>query len=252
MALREPVSKELVVKSGLPLQNVRDGGDTAWLVTPALRTTSHASLQLPWLDNILQTKRPLVAITVRELAPFDKRLNTTQLAYETAFANVVTGLIAAGYTVIAASTCTGIDSYHRDDRMNALRIGELVKDPAHFHVVMDELNDVQLGQLFAQCKLVVGTRLHSAIISMNFGTPAVAINYEHKSQGIMQQLGVPRLSQPVSALLDGTLATHVMGLLADIAPLAAEVQAAVERERSRTSTMVRSALDQIRTPKSGV
>ena len=26
---------------------------------------------------------------------------------------------------------------------------------------------------------------------MNFATPAIAINYEHKSAGIMQQLGLP-------------------------------------------------------------
>lgn len=58
-----------------------------------------------------------VAITLRELAPFDKRLGTTQQAYEKAFAGVVNRILDEGYQVIALSTCTGIDSYNKDDRM---------------------------------------------------------------------------------------------------------------------------------------
>ena len=45
---------------------------------------------------------------------------------------------------------------------------------------MDELNDLEMGKILGACELTVGTRLHSAIISMNFATPAIAINYEHK------------------------------------------------------------------------
>ena len=73
--------------------------------------------------------------------------------------------------------------------MVALNLRHLVNDPSRYHVVMDELNDLEMGKLLSACDLTVGTRLHSAIISMNFGTPAIAINYEHKSAGIMQQLG---------------------------------------------------------------
>lgn len=244
VALREPVSKALMQERQFPMQQVSDGGDTAWLVMAGKDGASTAAW--PWFDHSPQ-QRPAVAITVRELAPFDKRLNTTQQAYEAAFAALADALIAAGYRVIAASTCTGIDSYHRDDRMNALRIAEQVHAKEHFHVVMDELNDVQLGQLFSRCQLVVGTRLHSAIISMNFGTPAVAINYEHKSAGIMQQLGVPALSQPVASLLDGSLTGHVLGLLPRIAELRAEVGAAVARERVRTAAMVTRCLASIAT-----
>lgn len=54
-----------------------------------------------------------MAITLRELAPFDKRLGTTQQAYEKAFAGVVNRILDEGYQVIALSTCTGIDSYNK-------------------------------------------------------------------------------------------------------------------------------------------
>jgi colanic acid/amylovoran biosynthesis protein len=189
-----------------------------------------------------RTERPLIAITVRELAPFDKRLGTTQKAYEEAFAGLINKLIECGYDVVAASTCTGIDGYFRDDRMNALRIGSIVGKSDHFYVVMDELDDVELGELFSQCELLIGTRLHSAIISMNFGTPAVAIMYEHKSEGVMQQLGLPELSKSVQSLLDGTLTRDVQSLLPSLVSLRSTVADAVARERKKVFSMVEESL----------
>ncbi len=121
----------------------------------------------------LPHEQKTVAITLRELAPFDKRLGTTQQAYEKAFAGVVNRILDEGYQVIALSTCTGIDSYNKDDRMVALNLRRRLGDPARYHVVMDELNDLEMGKIHA-VELTVGTRLHSAIISMNFATPAIA------------------------------------------------------------------------------
>lgn len=239
VSLREPVSRELVQRYGLPMAKLHEGGDTAWLVRPV-----HAASEvLAWFGR-RHEQRPVVAITVRELAPFDKRLNTTQLAYEKAFAKLADSLINDGYDVLAVSTCTGIDSYHRDDRMNALQVKTHVAHPEHFEVVMDELNDVQLGQVLAQCDLLIGTRLHSAIIAMNFGTPAIAVNYEHKSEGIMRQLGLADMAATVPSLLDGTLITRAKAVLASKAEMAETVSAAVALERSRTAKMITTCVEQ--------
>jgi colanic acid/amylovoran biosynthesis protein len=107
---------------------------------------------------------------------------------------------------------------------------------------MEEFDDVALGELFAACDLLIGTRLHSAIIAMNFGTPAVALNYEHKSEGVMRQLGLPELSHPVQALLDGSLMTQVMTLLHSLDAWREKVAVAVERERGRARTMIAECL----------
>jgi colanic acid/amylovoran biosynthesis protein len=226
--IREPVSLGLLREAGLPLTNVTGGSDTAWLVRS----------QSPHPPD-RRVRKGLVAITVRELAPFHRRLNTTQEAYERAFARLADALIDDGYEIVAASTCTGIDSYHRDDRMTALRVRARVKRPDRFSVIMDELNDVELGQIFAGCDLLVGTRLHSAIIALNFGTPAIAINYEHKSEGIMQQLSMPMLTKPVSALLDGTLVEHVRSVLRNIDDITGASQRAVAAERARATSMMK-------------
>lgn len=234
VAIREQESRTLLAAAGLPLATVSDGADTAWLVPAPPRARPDASA------------RGKVAITLRELAPFDRRLGITQMQYDTAFAKLIDHIIDRGYDVEALSTCTGIDSYHRDDRMNALRLKGLVREPDRFHVVMDELNDVQLGERLAQCRLLVGTRLHSAIIAMNFGTPAIALNYEHKSRGTMRQLDLPECAADLGELLDGRLVARVDAALDDLPGLETRTAVAVERERDRARGMVAAMVRDLR------
>ena len=159
---------------------------------------------------------------------------------------MVNRILDAGWQVIALSTCTGIDSYNKDDRMVALNLRQHISDPSRYHVVMDELNDLEMGKILAVCDLTVGTRLHSAIISMNFGTPAIAINYEHKSAGIMQQLGMPEMAVDIRHLLDGSLAAMAADTLGQLPALNQRLATAVAAEREKGALMVKSVLDRIR------
>lgn len=243
LILRESVSLDLMKQSNITTEKVEMGVDTAWLVDHHEQDFAPSYAVQHWLD--LAAKEKTVAITLRELAPFDKRLNTTQKAYEQAFAKVVDRIIDAGYQVIALSTCTGIESYNKDDRMVALNLRQYVSDPSRYHVVMDELNDLEMGKILGACQLTVGTRLHSAIISMNFGTPAIAINYEHKSAGIMQQLGMPEMAVDIRHLLDGSLATMAADTLGQLPAIKARLATAVAAERQQGMNMVKSVLDRV-------
>lgn len=241
--LRESVSLDLMKRSDIDTSKVEKGVDTAWLVDHHGDTFDASYAVQHWLNVAQQQKT--VAITLRELAPFDKRLGTTQEAYEKAFAGVVNRIIASGWQVMALSTCTGIDSYNKDDRMVALNLRKHIQDPSRYHVVMDELNDLEMGKLLGACDLTVGTRLHSAIISMNFGTPAIAINYEHKSAGIMQQLGMPEMAVDIRHLLNGDLEAMAADTLGQLSTLVPRLNEAVARERAAGLSMVESVLTRI-------
>ena len=243
LILRESVSLNLMKQSEITTEKVEQGVDTAWLVEDDAAFIPNYAVR-HWLD--VAAKQKTVAITLRELAPFDKRLGTTQQAYEKAFADVVNRILDAGWQVIALSTCTGIDSYNKDDRMVALNLRQHISDPSRYHVVMDELNDLEMGKILAACDLTVGTRLHSAIISMNFGTPAIAINYEHKSAGIMQQLGMPEMAVDIRHLLDGSLAAMAADTLGQLPALNQRLATAVAAEREKGALMLKSVLDRIR------
>lgn len=236
LGLREPVSKFLLEEK-MPLpEGFFEGADTAWLVA-----RNKVVLENQTLNEFVETAKT-VAITLRELKPFDKRLGITQEEYENAFGFLCNSLIDEGFNVLACSTCTGIEGYQKDDRMVAFRVSKHVKDANKFKVVMDELNDVELGNLLSKCVLTVGTRLHSAIISMNFGTPAFALNYEHKSEGIMNQLGLNDFGVPLEELMGDTLKQKVLNVLADVAECREKVEVAVETERNRAREMVANAL----------
>lgn len=237
VTLRETVSRDLLAKAGMPLARVEQGVDTAWNIEPA----SVANVQ-PAQRFFPGSERPLLAITARVLAPFDQLLGITQAEYETAFAGLIDRFIDAGYNVLALSTCTGIDSYHRDDRMVALNIGKQVDKPAHYQVVMDELDDLELGAYFRACDLLVATRLHSAIIAMNFGTPALAMAYEHKSIGTLRDMGLEALSAEVAELLDGRLAERALAVAAERHDWAQRIKPAVTAARVAAQDMVRRGL----------
>lgn len=240
--LRESSSHDVISQFKLTTAHVAAGSDTAWLVAkPAITETSRVPLTH---DTAL--KRQLIAVSLRDLAPFGERLCTNQDEYESAFAKTIDELIACGCTVVAISTCTGIDSYHKDDRMPALRVKNKLNRPEHFLITMDEFNDIELGQLLSECALVIGTRLHSAIIAMNFGTPAIAISYEHKSAGVMNQIALSDLAWPLESLLDGSLSEFARGILPDVAELRLRVSAAVEKEQIRALMMVESCIDILR------
>ena len=179
IGLREKVSLSELKASGFKLDRVVNAADTAWLVK---RTHNEPK----------STKQ--VAITVRDLAGFAGRLGTTQAEYEQKIADITDFLVSLGYAPSFFSTCTGIDGYRYDDRMIALRIKALCRHKEKVHVEMAELNDLELGQRLAECELVLATRLHSAIIAMNFGTVAITLNYEHKSAGIYEQMQLSALS----------------------------------------------------------
>ncbi|EGW5166632.1 colanic acid biosynthesis pyruvyl transferase WcaK, partial [Salmonella enterica] len=132
LILRETVSRDLMTAAQIDTRKVEQGVDTAWLVERRHDEFVASYAVQHWLD--VTARRKTVAITLRDLEPFDKRLGTTQQVYEQAFAQVVNRLIADGYQVLALSTCTSIDRYNRDDRMVALRMAKYVNDSEHFHI----------------------------------------------------------------------------------------------------------------------
>jgi len=163
----------------------------------------------------IKIDRPLVAITMRNLSPFDQRLNITQEEYEKQFIATCEYLISKGYTVVGLSTCTAISGYHKDDREVIHNVHKALNYNTHFVTILDELNDLEFGALASMCQLMIGTRLHSTIISMTFGTPAIAIYYEHKSAGIFNDIGIPELSIKIEEMNSNKYFSDIDKLLID-------------------------------------
>lgn len=226
IVLRESETKKFIEEAGFSNFNLIAGGDCAWLVEPR-------HVELP--EHIQSQLRPnTIAITARSLAPFDKRLGITQDEFEQKMANLVNWLNDRGHPVIAVNTCTNLDSYHNDDRVVKNRIKNYVRNQDMFYIIEDELNDLEIGNILGQCQLTIGTRLHSAIISMRFGTPAFAIFYEHKSKGVLEQLNFDERSIWISDVDADETFQKIADTLENIGSVTDECSQRVNKEVEHT------------------
>jgi polysaccharide pyruvyl transferase WcaK-like protein len=68
---------------------------------------------------------------------------------------------------------------------------ELVQKKQYVSVLDDDFAPDELVAIYGQARLVLGTRLHSVIMALAAGTPAVAVSYVgHKTEGVMQAVGL--------------------------------------------------------------
>ncbi len=172
-----------------PSINYQCGADCAWLVDGQCPLTYNSKIGIR-----------KIALTFRRLGPFSSRLGLTQEQYENELANLCNSLVQNGYELEFLSTCTSYDNYVYDDRVIAASVKNQMSLSAQnkVHIVNSELTDIELGELISGCRFLIGTRLHSCIIGMNFGTPAIALAYEHKSIGLYQNMGLSDYSLMLS------------------------------------------------------
>jgi polysaccharide pyruvyl transferase WcaK-like protein/O-antigen/teichoic acid export membrane protein len=101
-----------------------------------------------------------------------------------------------------------------DDRIVARHVSDLVKSP-HFELIEDDMHPLELIRLCHEMKLLVGTRMHSNIFALSSGVPVVAIEYEHKTRGIMEGLGLGNLVVDIQHIKLPVLKEKVSEVLAN-------------------------------------
>ena len=70
----------------------------------------------------------------------------------------------------------------------------------------------------------MGTRFQSVVLSLMSGTRAVAIEYEHKTRGIMRDLGLEAWVPPITCPDSGLLVDRVRELVKDSERIMAQVR----------------------------
>ena len=228
IVLRESKSIDYVQQLGLPDDLWTLGGDTAWLAPqPDEQAMKKAEVALADLPG------PFVAMSARVLSPFDISLGVKQREYESRFTRMLDWVVESGYTVVGVSMCTGLDGYDRDDRMVALRIRSKLRYPDRMAVLMDEFNDLEIAAILSRCELTIGTRLHSAILSIHTGTPAIGIAYEHKLPGTFKALGLDDMLITVDAMASDRSKCLIRDVLENPREARQRVSQGVKQERKR-------------------
>ncbi len=99
-------------------------------------------------------------------------------------------------------------------------------------------------RLLSQAALLVGTRLHSCILALLTGTPAISIGYQYKSQGTLDVLGLGRFNTDIN----GLSADWLIASLEDIMNQRREIQAEIRQSLNWARTQIDEQVGRLLTP----
>jgi len=169
--------------------------------TPPIYVTADAAFSLPTYNleigkDLLKregfdakTKKLNVSISVRKWRYYGKNNIQSHKRYINSLATAADYLIEnKNAEVIFASTCTDFGGYQNDDRIIAQEVIENMKNDAK--ILCGEYSPMQLSSIYGNMDLHIGTRMHSNILAMLYGTPTMAIQYEFKTHGLMKFFGL--------------------------------------------------------------
>ncbi|GAA4852808.1 polysaccharide pyruvyl transferase family protein [Kitasatospora terrestris] len=179
---REDVSVELLTECGMPADRIRRAVDAGFAFAPPVTSDWRARLGV-------DPGQPLIGITARRWLP-----PAAQERYERALARTVDRLQAEGARVVLIPQVS-TDYLGDDDRVVERRIAQYCADAPI--LVEDRVDYRDLKGVYGECSMLIGTRFHSVIFSLTSGVPCVAIEYEHKTRGIMADLGLGQWVLPI-------------------------------------------------------
>lgn len=79
---------------------------------------------------------------------------------------------------------------HTNDAVVLQKLAGLLNMPKRIHLIEETLSPKLLQALIKHCRVVLGMRLHSVIMSINVCTPLVALSYAPKVRSVMQNAGL--------------------------------------------------------------
>ena len=200
-------------------------------------------------DELLAPRPPLadktslrIIVSVRDWPHFVNDAPETGMArYKQAVATVLTELVQTrGASITFLSTCQGIPQYAYDDSVVARQIAELMPAPERESVTVNgsHLTAEQLQQELAQADVLIGTRMHMAILGLSAGTPVLPIAYEFKTQELFEQLGFADWVQSIDEVTTESLRACVQRVLTEADPRRTELMNAVRAAKDAATRSI--------------
>jgi colanic acid/amylovoran biosynthesis protein len=159
----------------------------------------------------LRKARLHVGLTVRKWFHTSADLET----YMRAVAAVIDYLVTERNAEVFYIPQVIAQNFGDDDRLIAERVKGYVQHQEFFTLVNADLHPFEVIGLCGAMDMFIGTRMHSNIFSLINHVPVVAIEYEHKTKGIMRGLGLEPLTIDIRKVTAQTLRERVDLVLGD-------------------------------------
>jgi colanic acid/amylovoran biosynthesis protein len=203
VVVREEISLRRLDEAGVPSANLVRGVDSAFAF--------HSTSERPWRQQLgIAEDATLILMTARQYLGSE-----AQSGYEAAMAETVRHLLErenCQVVLVPQVTCT---FQADDDRIVNARIAARVGSP-RLHVLDDgRIDHHDIFALYGAADFILGTRFHSVIFGLLAGVPCAAVEYDHKTRGIMEDLGLGHWVVPMTEARADSLTDLVDKLLAD-------------------------------------
>lgn len=173
--IREDTSLKLLRSMGVH-ENVQRSIDSGFLFTSTRKAHLRKSLSLPRSSMI-------VGVTARQWLD-----SNAQAAYETEMAAALDAIISTYRAhIVFIPQVTSVHN-HDDDRTVSRSIAGRMEHEQEVHVMDGNYDHYDVKAMYDELDYIIGTRFHSVIFSLTSRVPAIAIEYEHKTSGIMKDL----------------------------------------------------------------
>ena len=200
LSTREEASKSVLLGMGFESSEVHVLPDTAFALIPAPQDNIAVFLEERGLKE-----RRYAAVTARYwgFPDFSRtKASTLYRKYLSSLADIADYLIDERYVdkILLVVHNDGQHDRFEDDRKP---ISEILKEIHHKDaaIVIDEdLSPAMQSALYGRARIMIGTRLHSVIFALVGGAPAIAISYTHKTDGIMEMLGLERYVLDINSI----------------------------------------------------
>jgi colanic acid/amylovoran biosynthesis protein len=174
--VREDKSMKLLEKLGV--HNIIRSVDAGFLLKTDKRDKRGVDLNLP-------VKKVIIGVTARHWLKASE-----QREYERAMAETLDYLIKKHDAFIVFIPQVTSEFHGDDDRIACQDIFERMSEKQSAIVLTESYNYRQIKTIYDRLDLLLGTRFHSVIFSLTSYVPALAVEYEHKTSGIMRDLGL--------------------------------------------------------------
>jgi colanic acid/amylovoran biosynthesis protein len=185
MFVRDNVSWQTLKAIGVSHVKCRLVPDIAFALPPS---PPEQGKQLLHRNGVDLAHRPLLGVTLINWGA-QSRLFTRQETYETAVAAAIRAFVThyQGQAVLF-SQVQG-PTLAEDDRVPAGRVRErLMKLGDRVTFIEGSVEPETLKAAYGQMDLFLGTRLHSNIFALSEGVPALTIQYQYKTRGVLSML----------------------------------------------------------------
>lgn len=154
-------------------------------------------------ELLISDQRQKIGISVRDYQfPGHPNPDEQRNTYLDAIARTVEHIVGLGMSVYFVPQVLA-------DEVNDLSVSRevmsLIQTSGHVYLIERDLDPRELKGLYSCFDSFIGVRMHANIFALSSGVPTVAIAYEPKTEGIMQQLGLSDFSVNIRRLDAPTL-----------------------------------------------